>query len=151
MSGKKTSLTQVLAGVKRVAIDAAVFIYHFEGNQEYLPLTRVLFSKLERGEIKGVTSGVTVAEIFANKKVIMSEDVVAAYRYVLENWPGVTVTRPDIEEAMLAGAIRGPYNLRLPDAFQVAAGLLFGAEVLVTNDEGFRRIKDPKVVLLKDY
>lgn len=150
MSGK-TKLTGVLAGLGRVAIDSAVFMYHFEGSSKYQPLARLVFDRLEGGKIAGVTSVVTVAEVFANKRVIASDEVTAAYRYVLEHWPGLTVAKPGIEAAILAGALRARYNLRLPDAFQVAAGLLFGAEVLITNDELLRRVKEPRVVILRDY
>ena len=128
-----------------------VFIYHFEKDKRYLPATTMLFDRMENGKLSGVTSIITVAEIFSHQRVIESEDLSAVYGHVFAVWPGLTVVSPDMDEAQLAGAVRVQYGLRLPDAFQVTAGLKFGAQVLITNDERVGRVKQPKVMLLGDY
>lgn len=144
-------LTRVLARVSRVAIDSVGFIYHFEASKHYLPLTRVLFDKVERGEMEAVTSLVTVAEVFSNRAVVKDEELAATYRHVFDAWPNLMVLVPDMTDAILVGTVRLEYGLRLPDAFQVEAGLSFGAQVLVTNDERFRKVKRPKGLILDDY
>lgn len=144
-------LTRILGQVSRVAIDSMVFIYHFEADERYLPLTRVLFNLVEAGKVEAVTSLITVAEVFSNQAVVADDELVAAYRQVFDTWPNLMVVLPDLTDAMLTGTLRLEYNLRLPDAFQVEAGLSFGAQILITNDERFRKVKRPKPVILKDY
>ena len=142
---------QALSRMSRVAIDSMVFIYHFEEDERYLLLTTALFDRMENGQLAAATSIITTAEIFSHQKVIKSEDLSAVYSHVFSMWPGLTIVSPDMDEAQLAGAIRVQYGLRLPDAFQVTAGLKFGAQALITNDERFRRVKQPKVMLFDDY
>ena len=144
-------LASDLRGISRIAIDAMGFIYHFEANERYLSLTKMIFSKVEQGKIKAVTSLVTVAEIFSNQKIVEDEELAGIYRHVFDTWPNLTIHVPDLTDAMLVGAVRVEHGLRLPDAFQVEAALSFGAEVIVTNDDKFRKIKRPKVLILKDY
>mgnify|MGYP001600207000 CR=1 FL=1 len=144
-------LIKVLEGASRVAIDSMGFIYHFEANKMYVPLTRALFDRVEQGKLEAVTSLITVAEVFSNQAVIKDEELAAEYRHVFDTWPNLTIFVPDMTDAMLVGAVRLEYGLRLPDAFQVEAGLSFGAEILATNDERLRVVRRPKPVILRDY
>jgi len=51
-----------------VGIDTMGFIYHFEENEDYLSFTKVLFSSIEAGIIKAVTSMITLLEILVKPK-----------------------------------------------------------------------------------
>lgn len=59
----------------------------------------------------------------------------------------------DITQAIAerAAELRARYNLRLPDAFQIAAALDQGASHFITNDAGLKRVTDLTVLVLKDY
>jgi len=41
--------------------------------------------------------------------------------------------------------------IRTPDAIQVATALQHGAEMMVTNDDRWRRLTEIRVVVLSDY
>jgi len=43
-------LTERIRSFSVIGLDTAIFIYHFEENPTYLPLTRELLSSIEMGE-----------------------------------------------------------------------------------------------------
>ena len=58
----------------------------------------------------------------------------------------------DIALAREAARVRASTRLRMPDAIQVAAVRLSGADAIVTNDHRWvRRVTQPALVLLDDY
>jgi hypothetical protein len=52
-----------LGSISVVGLDTAIFIYHFERHPKYFPLTQELFSGIEAGLRKGITSTITLMEI----------------------------------------------------------------------------------------
>jgi len=53
--------------------------------------------------------------------------------------------------ARQATVLRARYNIRVPDALQIAAALKSGATAFVTNDRRLRRVQGLKVLVLDDY
>ena len=47
-----------------------------------------------------------------------------------------------------AAALRAKYNVKAPDALQVAAALEAGCEAFLTHDFGLRRILDLKIIIV---
>lgn len=72
-----------------VGLDTAIFIYHFEENLDYLPLTRELLSSIETGERKGITSAITLMEIIAKPLDLGQIDVARKYEALLANFPNL--------------------------------------------------------------
>ncbi len=64
-----STLEQVQAGT-RIFIDASIFIYHFSGVSAEC---RTLLERCERGEVKGATSTLVMAE--ASHRLMMIEAV----------------------------------------------------------------------------
>jgi hypothetical protein len=54
---------QRIAAHRTVGIDTVAFIYHFEQNEQYFPLTQSLFRAVLQGEIAALTSVITLAEV----------------------------------------------------------------------------------------
>jgi len=51
-----------------------------------------------------------------------------------------------------AAWLRAKYSwLRTPDAIQIAAGLLQGAEALICNDNNWKKLTELPVLVLDDY
>jgi predicted nucleic acid-binding protein len=57
----------------------------------------------------------------------------------LTTFPGLTLLPVDLVVAVQAATLRSTVNVRLPDALIVASGLLAGCEVIVSNDERWKR------------
>ncbi len=71
------------------------------------------------------------------------ETLARRYRAVLESWQVVDLTG-DIAEG--AARLRAKYNLKLPDAIQVASALAINAEVLVTHDRDFSPVRGLRIL-----
>ena len=50
--------------------------------------------------------------------------------------------------AYLAADLRARYNLRTPDAIQIATAILTGCDAFLTNDDGLRRVSAEMPVII---
>jgi predicted nucleic acid-binding protein len=57
----------------------------------------------------------------------------------------------DAEIAHKVAELRAKFNLRTPDAIQLATAIHAKAQVFVTNDERLRKVKDVPVLIIKEY
>jgi predicted nucleic acid-binding protein len=143
-------LIESLSSVSIIGVDTAIFIYHFEENPAYLALTRELFSSIEEGERKGVTSTITLMEIIVKPLALKQIDVARKYEAMLVNFPNLEIVDLDRDVIRQAARLRAEYRLRPPDALQISASMLCGAEAFVTNDGAMRRLQEKMDVLLLD-
>jgi len=54
----------------------------------------------------------------------------------------------DIKTAASAADLRARYNLRTPDALQVATALAAGCDAFLTNDSDMQRVSELRVLVL---
>jgi predicted nucleic acid-binding protein len=135
-----------------VGLDTALFIYHFEGNPHYLPLTREILSSIEGGERKGVTSTITLMEIIVKPYTLHQADIARKYETMLVNFPNLEIVDLDRDVIRQAARLRAEFHIRPPDALQVAASLLYGAEAFITNDIRLKRLQEKlDVIILDDF
>jgi predicted nucleic acid-binding protein len=145
-------LRERLGPISIVGLDTAIFIYHFEENPTYLPLTRELLSSIEMGERKGVTSAITLMEIIVKPLALGQIDVARKYEAMLVNFPNLDIVDLDRDVIRQAARLRAEYRIRPPDALQAGASLLYGAEVFITNDGLLKRLQDKlEVIILDDF
>lgn len=126
-----------LPGNATVVLDTAPVIYLLEDNRAYLPLFWPLFQAAEAGRIRILITPITVAEVLAGPWKAGKEALAERYEYALREGLGWKVVDLDASLAARASRLRGRYGLRLPDAFQLAASLVNGADALVTHDRDF--------------
>lgn len=144
--------TERLRSFSVVGLDTAVFIYHFEKNPTYLPLTHELFRSIEVGARAGVTSTITLMEIIVKPLALGQKDVARKYEVMLVNFPNLDIVDLDRDVIRQAARLRAEYRIRPPDALQVATSLLHGAEVFITNDGLLKRLRGKlEVILLDDF
>jgi predicted nucleic acid-binding protein len=133
-------------------LDTAIFIYHFERHPRYFPLTRELFSSIEAGLRKGVTSTITLMEIIVKPLALRRQNVARKYEALLVNFPNLDIV--DLERNVIrqAARLRTEYRIRPPDALQASASLLYGAGVFITNDALLKRMQGKlEVIVLDDF
>jgi len=144
--------TERIRSFSVIGLDTAIFIYHFEENPTYLPLTRELLSSIEMGERKGVTSAITLMEIIVKPLALGKIDVARKYEAMLVNFPNLDIVDLDRDVIRQAARLRAEYRIRPPDALQVSASLLYGADVFITNDGLLKRLQDKlEVIILDDF
>ncbi|MEH2089304.1 type II toxin-antitoxin system VapC family toxin [Nostoc sp.] len=117
-----------------VGLDTAPLIYFIEENPNYLDVTDAFFEAMFRGEFSVVTSVLTITEVLVYPLRQGNTGLAQQYREILFNSQGLTAIEvfPDIAEN--AAQLRADYNLRTPDAIQMATAIRGGASFFLTND-----------------
>ncbi|MFN6528497.1 type II toxin-antitoxin system VapC family toxin [Nostoc sp. ChiSLP03a] len=117
-----------------VGLDTAPLIYFIEENLNYLDVTDAFFEAMFRGEFSVVTSVLTITEVLVYPLRQGNTALAQQYCEILFNSQGLTVIEvfPDIAEN--AAQLRADYNLRTPDAIQMATAIRGGASFVKKND-----------------
>ena len=135
---------------KVVGLDTMVFIYHFEENQAYSPLTFSIFESLEEGNFNGITSILTLLEILVKPKKENNLLLTERYKLLFETFPNLQVKTLNENIADIASSLRANYNINTPDAIQIATSLEAKADIFITNDVTLKKISEIKVLLLSE-
>ena len=135
---------------KIVGLDTMVFIYHFEENQIYSPLTFSIFESLEKGNFNAVTSILTLLEILVKPKKENNSLLIERYKLLFETFPNLQVKELNENIADIASGLRANYNINTPDAIQIATSLEAHADIFITNDTSLKKITEIKVLLLSE-
>lgn len=143
-------LNKRLGSISKVGLDTTIFIYHFENHPIYSPLTEELLSSIEKGVRKGITSSITLMEIIVKPLSLGRYDVARKYEALLMNFPNLEVVDLDRNVIRQAARLRAEYRIRPPDALQVSACILSGAEVFITNDRRIGQLREIKEIIILD-
>ncbi len=133
-----------------VGIDTMVFIYHVEEHPVYCRITESFFDAVEKGRHTAVTSVITLLEMLVKPKIENNPEAVKDYRDTLLTFPNLKILDVDMRVSDTASDLRAKYNIRTPDAIQIATAILAGAGTFLTNDESLKRVREIKVSLLED-
>jgi predicted nucleic acid-binding protein len=135
---------------KVIGLDTMVFIYHFEENQIYSPLTFSIFESLEKGNFNGITSTLTLLEILVKPKRENNSILTERYKILFETFPNLQVKELNENIADIASALRANYNINTPDAIQIATSLEAHADIFITNNTSLKKVTEIKVMLLSE-
>jgi predicted nucleic acid-binding protein len=144
----------------RIFVDASVFIYHFSGVSAEC---RTLLERCERGEIKGVTSTLVMAE--ALHRLMMIEAVASGhvspgniakklrkkpqivrklhlYQEQVEKIPlmGIEIEPADLQLVLHAAPLRSRYGFLTNDSLIAATLGEQGLEAIASGDRDFARL-----------
>lgn len=145
-------LIERLAAHSILGLDTPVFIYHLEMHPVYLPLTQELLNGVQAGRWQAVTGTITIMELTVPAWRSGREAAAREYEALLANFPHLTLVDVTREVARHAAELRARFNIRPPDALQVAAILVEKATAFVTNDRNLARLQPVvDVVILDDY
>ena len=136
---------------KRVALDTMIFIYAFEEHSLYLPLVKSFFREVEKGRIVAVTSTVTLAECLVQPFRAKAMELVARYKALFRDFPHLSVIPVSGEIAERAAWLRAQYQLKTPDAIQLATAFVTDSHVFLTNDEALPKLKEIQIQVLKHF
>jgi predicted nucleic acid-binding protein len=128
-----------------VALDTNIFIYFFQNHPEFGPQVKPLFESLIAGELKVITSNLTIAELFSLHSPQEDIDKLRLLFLEIPNLKTVDINEPI---ALDAARIRRAYNFRLPDAIQLATALFTGADAFITNDKRLQSFNEVPIKLL---
>lgn len=121
-------------------VDSMVFVYHFEGNEEFGPAAGRLLQAAEEGRCRLVCSVISLLEVLVVPKRRGRADLCQVYREMFESFPHLSVVPVDTGIAEIASDLRATHTLRTPDAIHVATALHAGAEAFVSHDDRLRNL-----------
>lgn len=156
MESKEDKLSQRLlfrgeGKINLIGLDSMVFIYHFEKNQRYFPITTYILNSIESGKVKALTSIVSLIEIQTGALKLKDKKLAEQYRLILTSFPNLQLLDLDQQIGSKAAELRAKYDMRTPDAIQVATAIVSKADSFLTNDEALKVVKEIEIVLLKEF
>jgi predicted nucleic acid-binding protein len=135
-----------------IGLDTAVLIYLIQEHPRYAPVVEPVFSALEAGRLRAVTSSLTLLEVLVVPLRSGDDALAESYERILTGSRGLHLV--DLDRALLRAAaqLRARHaGLRTPDALQLAAALASGCKAFVTNDRRLPPLVGLRVVQLADY
>jgi predicted nucleic acid-binding protein len=103
---------------------------------------------LENGEMNAVTSTLTITECLVQPYRKRDFALSAQYLVLFRNFPNLSIIPLTDDIAERAAFLRARYNLRTPDAVQLATALVSGCHAFLTNDDRFLVARGIKILVL---
>ena len=139
---------EALTTVRRVFLDTTPVIYHVQEDPVHWPVTRVVFRAIEERTIGVAFTQITSAECFVLPLRTENPELTTKFKeffaFLTSHDGRVSLDSVGLEAAEL----RARHNLRLPDAFQVAAAIAAGCDGFLTNDIQLKRVPGIQVLVL---
>ncbi|MHC5612981.1 MAG: type II toxin-antitoxin system VapC family toxin [Nostoc sp.] len=129
-------------------LDTAPVIYFVERNPQFVDLVDPIFDRLE-ADITAVASAITLSECLVGAIRLGLVDLEQAFVDVLQQ-DEVVFVEINANIAREAARIRVRYNLQLPDALQVAAAIIAGCEIFLTNDTALKRVIELRILVVSE-
>ena len=139
-----------LSARQTVFVDTAPLIYFFEEHEAYAPVMAAFLDEVLAKDVQLVTSVITYIELLTFPRRAGNERLAAKYREYLTNSERLSLYPVNALVADAAVDLRAVYNLKTPDAIQLAVARVCGADLVLTNDRDWRAIRDLSIVTLSD-
>lgn len=131
-----------------LALDTAPLIYFFENISPYTQIISSLFEEADKKKIRFICSTITVSEIFVKPFKNNQRDIQKMLEKALIKSSEISIVPVTISIALEASKIRADYNIRTPDAIQIATAKKY-ADYLITNDKKLERYPYLKIKVLE--
>lgn len=135
---------------KAVGLDTAPFIYYIEQHTSYIDMLRLFFRTAKDGDIKVVTSVVTLVEALVLPLRNGDTKLAEQYREILFDTNNLFIIPLLREIAEEAAQLRTLYKFHTPDAIQIATAMNASASVFLTNDRQLQRASTIQVLVFDD-
>ncbi len=133
---------------KVVFLDTAPLIYFIEGHSEYQPILSKLFHFNDKAGFSFITSSITLLEVLVKPLREGKAEVAEQYREILTKAPGIEVLDVTASISEIAARLRAKYNLRTPDAIQLATTIDAKADYILTNDNMLKAVGEIRAVMV---
>lgn len=109
-----------------------------------------LFDFNDKGGFSFVTSSVTLLEVLVKPLREGQKAIAEQYRDTLTTAPGIELFDVTYTIAEQAAQLRARYNLKTPDAIQLATCMELGADYFLTNDNRLKAVSEATVVAVDE-
>lgn len=135
---------------QHIGLDTAPLIYFIEQNQRYLEIVRNFFQGIEQGDFLVSTSTLTITEVLIHPLRAGNTQLAEDYLNILSDQENLVTWPVSTEIAELAARLRATWNLRTPDAIQIATAIQAGATFFFTNDARLPHIPEIEIMVLEE-
>ncbi len=133
-----------------VGLDTVPLIYFIEESPVYAKVVDPFFEALQHSEFAVVTSVMSLVETLVVPLRRGDTDLARKYRDILSKTRGLTTMSILSSIAEEAAKLRASYNIRTPDAIQMATATFAGARFFLTNDKRLPSLPNLQVLVLDD-
>jgi predicted nucleic acid-binding protein len=144
-------LERAIASFNLVGLDSSAFIYLYESHPLYYPVIRQVFARMDTGSLRAVTSLVTLLEVTVLPIRQKRQDLVDIYSKVILNAPNLSALPLSVPITQKAAELRATYNLRTPDAIQIATAIVAGAQAFISNDFRLQLVNELPILVIADF
>lgn len=141
-------LAEALQGVQKICIETAPLIYFIEKHPKYFERMRSIMAGIDAGTQIGVASVVTLTEVLTQPIKTSKRDIERAYRDILLHSQNFLLLPVDAPVALRAAELRAQYNLKTPDALQIAVAIEAECDAFLTNDLALQRVQEIRILVL---
>ena len=148
---RRNNLQDSLIGVTRLGLDTDAIIDFVQADPTRGALLSEIFHRISVSQLVGVTSTITLTETLV--RPLRTGDAAQQKKItdLLLRSHNLYSAPVDAAIAEIAADLRARYNLRTPDALQMATALNAGCDAFLTNnDKHFRRVTDLPVLILNE-
>ena len=147
---KSKKLRKDLGEHKVIGVDTGVFIKHFQGGEDS-DLTSVVLGEIQGGEVRGIVSSISLAELMVRPLEEGEDDLADLYRVLIQEMPNLETVSVDPRIASRAAEIRAASKTGPNESLLLATAQESGATGFVTSDPGLKKAKGIKVMVLDEY
>lgn len=133
-----------------IAFDTAPIIYFAEANPDYDALVTAIFQRIDDAELVGITSVISLCEVLVHPIRNQNRALRQRYLDILQNSPNFFTKFINSSIAETAAELRAKYNLRTPDALQIATALENGCDAFLCNDKDLKKVTELKILILDE-
>jgi predicted nucleic acid-binding protein len=134
-----------------VALDTVIFIYFVARHPRFYPLVRQLFERIARGELKVVTSALTLHETLIVPYRKGDRALASRYEAIVTQNRAVRFVEVTRYQHRSAALVRAVTRVKTADSFHIAAALTNGCKTFLTNDRVLPTIRGLRVLQLSSY
>lgn len=130
----------------RIFLDTNIIIYFLEKNKLFFEKVIPYFERAESGEIELFTSSISYMEVLMPVIKKQDIDLESKYNYLFKNF--LNVISIDLEIGRIGAEIRAKYNIKVPDALQIASAINFECKKFITADKELDKIKKIEIIII---
>ncbi|HEX6903630.1 MAG TPA: PIN domain-containing protein [Thermoanaerobaculia bacterium] len=142
------SLTRIFG--KKLYVDANLFIYAIEAAEPWVEVARQILHYVDDKKISVVTSELSLAECLVKPFQLGNQETIDIYLNLFLNREHLTVVPVSRDLLVQAATLRAGSRMKLPDAIHAATAIKTECDLLLTNDDRFKTLKNPEMLFLGD-
>ncbi len=143
-------LNDALQNIDFLGLDTSPFIYFVKQNALYVDLMREIFRRVTNNNFQSCSSVITLTEVLVQPLRQNNKALAENYRELLFHGANFQLFPLTAAIAERAAEIRARYNLRTPDALQIATALENNCDAFLCDDEDLKRVTELQILILDD-